>query len=88
MMYDKHHDNFGGDTMHNEIFNLLINNKPLPKGTRIKTTCGGVHTGGIHELKEHVLESANSIPNLMSDFVPFWILGWCDLHNDLLPPDV
>jgi hypothetical protein len=70
--------------MTNEIYNLFADNKPLPKGTRIKTTIGGVPTGGTHELPDHVLESANKCPNHMSDYVPFWILGWRDLHDDLL----
>ena len=72
--------------MHSEIYNLFADNKPLPNGTRIKTTQGGVHTGGVHELPEHVLSSGNAVPNHMSDYVPLWILGWADLHNDLLPP--
>lgn len=66
-----------------EIFNLFADNKPLPKGTRILTTVGGIHTGGSHELSEHVLESANRLPNIFSEYVPFWIFGWKDLHNDL-----
>ena len=72
--------------MHADIYNLFADNKPLPPGTRIKTTQGGVHTGGIHELPAYVLESANTLPNHMSEYVPFWILGWTDLHDDLLPP--
>jgi len=70
-----------------EIYNLFADNKKLPKGTRIKTKVGGVPTGGVHELPEHVLESANSVPNHMSEYVPFWILGWKDLHDSLLPPN-
>lgn len=72
--------------MNKDIYNLLTDNKPLPKGTRIMTTKGGIPTGGNHELPDHVLASANRCPNAFSDYVPFWILGWRDLHNDLLPP--
>jgi len=68
------------------IYNLLADNKKLPAGTRIQTTFGGVKTGGTHELSEMVLASANKCPNHMSDYVPFWILGWKDLHNDLFLP--
>lgn len=70
--------------MTNEIYNLIADNKKLPKGTRIKTTCGGRHTGDTHELSEAVLDSANKVPNILSDYVPFWILGWKDLHDDLI----
>jgi hypothetical protein len=73
--------------MHKDIYFLLADNKPLPKGTRIMTTVGGMPTGGNHELPDHVLASANKCPNHMSDYVPFWILGWRDLHSDLLPPN-
>lgn len=66
-----------------EICKLLSDNKKLPNGTRIKTTIGGVETGGTHELSADVLSSANRVPNHMSDYVPFWILGWRDLHDDL-----
>ncbi len=69
--------------MTREIYNLFADNKPLPKGTRIKTTIGGLETGETHELAAHVLESANRCPNHLSDYVPFWILGWKDLHNSL-----
>lgn len=66
-----------------EIYNLLADNKPLPKGTRIKTTSGGVHTGESHELTDNQLQSANKVPNIKSEYVPFWILCWKDLHGDL-----
>ncbi len=69
--------------MNIEIYNLIADNKPLPKGTRIRSTEGGVYTGETHELSQHVLESANRVPNTLSNYVPFWILGWRDLHNDL-----
>ena len=72
--------------MTTEIYNLLADNKPLPKGTRIKSTVGGFKTGGDHELPFHVLQSANRCPKSMSDYVPFWILGWRDLHDDLFIP--
>ena len=73
--------------MTKEIYNLFADNKPLPKGTRVKTTIGGIPTGGTHELSDAVLASANKCPNHMSDYVPFWILGWKDLHGDLLLPN-
>lgn len=72
--------------MEKAIYELFADNKKLPAGTRIKTTVGGIHTNDTHELPEHVLESANKVPNFMSDYVPFWILGWKDLHNDLSLP--
>lgn len=70
------------------LYDLIADNKKLPNGTRILTAVGGVHTGDSHELPEHVLASANRLPNHMSDYVPFWVLGWRDLHDDLLPPNV
>ena len=69
-----------------EIYRLYADNKPLPKGTRILTTSGGIPTGGNHELSDNVLASANSVPNHLSDYVPFWILGWKDLHESLFVP--
>jgi hypothetical protein len=69
--------------MQREIWELLADNKPLPKGTHIKTTIGGVHTGGTHELSDDQLAAANRLPNIFSEYVPFWILGWKDLHDDL-----
>lgn len=74
--------------MESWLYNLYADNKKLPKGTRIKTTSGGIHTGGAHELSKSLLDTANRCPNHMSDYVPFWILGWKDLHADLLPPIV
>lgn len=68
--------------MHPEIYKLFSGNKPLPKGTRIKTTRGGIYTGGDHELSETALESANRVVN---GYFPFWIHAWRDLHSDLLP---
>jgi len=73
--------------MRPEIYKLLSDNRPLPSGTRIKTTYGGVYTGGDHALLPAALESANRCPNHLSDYCPFWILGWKDLHNDLFIPD-
>lgn len=70
--------------MQREIYNLLADNKPLPKGTRIKTTQGGIHTGGDHELSDDLLKSANRMVN---GYVPFWILSWRDLHDDLIIPE-
>ena len=66
-----------------EIYNLLADNKPLPKGTRILTTSGGVYTGESHELTDNQLKSVNKCPNIKSEYVPFWILCWKDLHDDL-----
>ena len=70
--------------MQREIYNLLADNKPLPKGTRIKTTQGSVHTGGDHELSDDLIKSANRMVN---GYVPFWVLSWRDLHADLIIPD-
>jgi hypothetical protein len=69
--------------MQREIYNLFADNKPLPKGTRIKTTEGGIHTGGDHELSDDLLKSANRMVN---GYVPFWVLSWRDLHDDLVIP--
>lgn len=71
-------------TMQLEIYNLLADNKPLPKGTRIKTTQGGIHTGANHELSDDLLKSANRMVN---GYVPFWALSWSDLHADLIIPE-
>jgi hypothetical protein len=73
--------------MTDDIEKLLAGNKPLPPGTRIKTTFNGAQTGETHELPAHVLASANRCPNHLSDTVHFWVLGWRDLHNDLLLPE-
>lgn len=72
-------------TMQREIYNLLADNKPLPKGTRIKTTQGGIHTGGDHELSDRLLESANK--KMDGGYVPFWCVSWRDLHDDLFIPE-
>lgn len=72
--------------MQREVWELFADNKPLPKGTRIKTTNGGVYTGGTHELTDDQLAAANRLPNIFSGYVPFWILGWKDLHDDLIVP--
>lgn len=71
--------------MNREIYNLLADNKPLPKGTRIKTTQGGIHTGGDHELSDQLLESANGM--MEGGYVPFWCVGWRDLHGDIFIPE-
>ena len=67
------------------IYALFSDNKPLPAGTRIKTTQGGRgwHTGDTHELSADSLERANKIVN---GYFPFWIHGWRDLHDDLFAP--
>ncbi len=70
------------------VLDLIVAGEPLPVGTRIKTTCGGVHTGGQHELPSYVLESANRVPNINSEVEPFWISGWRDLHGDLVLPEI
>ena len=69
--------------MQREIYNLYAQNKPLPKGTRIKTTQGGMHTGGDHELSDDQLKNANRMVN---GYLPLWITGWADLHDDLIIP--
>lgn len=70
--------------MQREIYNLFADNKPLPKGTRIKTTQGGICTGGDHALSDDLLKSANRMVN---GYVPFWVLSWRDLHADLIIPE-
>ena len=69
--------------MTRELYELYADNKPLPKGTRIKTTAGGHHTGGDHELSEDSLASAN---RKINGYVPFWITAWADLHDDIILP--
>jgi len=69
--------------MESEVYKLYARNKPLPKGTRIKTTQGGIYVGGDHELTEDQLKSANKMVN---GYIPFWILSWRDLHSDLIIP--
>lgn len=70
--------------MTTEIKTLKDSGLPLPQGTRIKTTHGGMHTGGTHELPASTLESANRI---REDGNPFWITGWADLHDQLTIPN-
>ena len=67
-----------------EIYRLFSANKKLPKGTRIKTTIGGIHTGGDHALTDYQLASANKCVN---GYFPFWIHAWGDLHGDLFIPE-
>jgi hypothetical protein len=69
--------------MQPEIYNLFADNKPLPKGTRIKTTQGGVPTRGDHELSDDQLCAANKCVN---GYFPFWIHAWKDLHDSLFIP--
>jgi len=65
-----------------QIKALLEDLKPLPKGTRIKT-----NHGTAKRLMDSTIEAANRMPNHLSIYLPFWILGWKDLHEDLLPPE-
>ena len=87
-MREKQEANYMNSNNKNWLYNLLADNKPLPKGTRIKTTAGGAYTGETHELTDNALESANRLPNHLSNYVPFWILGWTDLHQDLISPNI
>lgn len=73
--------------MINRVHYLRAQGLPLPKGTRIKTTMGGHLTGGTHELSESSLANANKVPNHLSDHLPFWVLGWMDLHDNLIIPE-
>ena len=59
--------------------------KPLPIGTRIITTQGGMPTGGTHEVN---LENANRISDVFSDPRPVWCSAWHDLHDTLILPNV
>ena len=61
----------------------MIENGPLPDGTRIKTTIGGVKTGRDRELADYQLITANRI---MENNLRFWVTGWADLHADLIIP--
>lgn len=58
--------------------------KPLPIGTRIITTQGGMPTGGTHEVN---LEDANKISDVFSDPRPVWCSAWHDLHDSLILPN-
>lgn len=64
------------------LYALFADNERLPKGTRIMCT-----DGVVRKLTDDQLAAANKLPNLFSNYVPFWILGWCDLHENLLPPE-
>jgi len=55
----------------------------LPKGTRIRTTQGGIPTGGTHEIN---VDDANKISEAFTDPRPFWCYGWDDLHDSLILP--
>lgn len=55
----------------------------LPKGTRIRTTQGGIPTGGAHEIN---VDDANKISQAFTDPRPFWCYGWDDLHDSLILP--
>jgi len=58
---------------------FISKKKPLPKGTQMWKT------GGILEyLTDSQLDSANRVPNTMSDTDPFWIHGWSDLHSKIV----
>lgn len=59
-----------------EIYHLFSDNRPLPPTTLLRGEL----------LSSVALESANRCPNHMSDYVPFWILGWRDLHDQLSIP--
>lgn len=70
------------------IYSLFADNKPLPPGTLIRETAGGVNTGQWHVLPEHMRKIANRCPNSLSQHVPYWVVGWKDLLNALaLPSD-
>ena len=62
--------------MNREIYNLFAYNKPLPKNALLRG----------EPISPIALESANKCPNHMSECVPFWVLGWRDLHDDLSVP--
>lgn len=72
--------------MTKSIYLLFADNKPLPPGTLIRETAGGVKTGNWHPLPEHMRRIANRCPNSMSQHVPYWVVGWKDLLNDLALP--
>lgn len=59
-----------------EIYGLLADNKPLPPGTCLRG----------EPLSAFALEFANACPNSRSQHVPFWILGWRDLWDQLSVP--
>ena len=67
--------------MNNEIRELLEDLKPLPKGTRIINKFGETK-----RIMDSTIEAGNRAPNSLSYYLPFWILGWKDLHESLLPP--
>lgn len=68
------------------IYEMARRGMKLPKGTRIRTTRGGVKTRATHQISESLLAKANSISDLFADERPFWCYGWRDLHGDLFLP--
>ena len=69
------------------IYEMARLGMKLPKGTRIRTTRGGVKTRATHEISETLLENVNSTSELFADERPFWCYGWRDFHGDLFLPE-
>ena len=65
------------------IYEMARRGMKLPKGTRIRTTQGGMPTGGTHEIN---VDDANKISKAFTDPRPFWCYGWDDLHDSLILP--
>ena len=65
------------------IYEMARRGMKLPKGTRIRSTQGGIPTGGTHEIN---VDDANKISEAFADPRPFWCYGWDDLHDSLILP--
>lgn len=67
------------------IYTLFADNKPLPPGTLIRETAGGVNTGQWHPLPEHMLKLANRTS--LTNPAPYWVTGWRDLAKHFALPE-
>lgn len=76
------HEN-GGPICSLSVYEMAQRGMELPKGTRIKTTQGGIPTGETHEIN---VEDANKISRVYADPRPFWCYGWQHLHDSLILP--
>ena len=55
---------------------LIAAKAPLPKGAQMLKS-----DGRWERLTDNQLDSANRVPNHMSETEPFWLHGWTDLHH-------
>ena len=59
-----------------DVTDLIAARAPLPKGAQMLKT-----DGRWERLTDNQLDSANRVPNHMSETEPFWLHGWKDLHH-------